>query len=147
MWNVSCATVVQDLTADSNPSGTRSTRAPVGFGGTDRSGQCSRTKATRSAYVATCPLLVTMWLDNVQPLDGPAAFATNATAEPLWDSNPSSGPRLSGSPRCNGGNRCALTHNATPMRTNTKPTSVVAIAGTVRRNTAPENAPRAKANN
>src|SRR3954471_21979784 len=136
MWKVSCAAVVQDLTADSNPSGTRSTRAPVGFGGTERSGQCSRTNPTRSAYVATWPVLVTIWLDNVQPLDGPAAFATNATAEPLWDSNPSSGPLVSDSTRCNGDNRCGLIQSATPMRTNTKPPSVTAIAGTVRRSTA-----------
>src|SRR4051812_7895509 len=130
MWNVSCATAVHDLTADSNPSGTRSTRAPVGFGGTARRGQCSRTNATRSAYVATWPVLVTIWLDSVQALDGPAAFATNATAEPLWDSNPSSGPRVSDSIRCSGDNRCGLIHSATPIRTSTKPASVTAIAGT-----------------
>src|SRR4051795_7937129 len=113
MWNVCCAVAVQDLNAASSPAGARATPALVGFGGTERSGQCSRTNATRSAYVATWPVLVTIWLDNVQESGGPAALPTNATAEPLWDSNPSSGPPLSGSTRCTGDNRCGLIHSAT----------------------------------
>ena len=107
-------------------------------------GQALIRKASR--LVAAWPALSTIWLEYVQAFGRFGGEATNVTPVAATTSKPTLVAELKLALMWAGLRRCGRIQKVMASRAPTKVTSVVAIAGTVRRMSVPAVSPSAKAN-